>query len=263
MDLSTPKVMAILNVTPDSFFDGGKYTNLNQAIQLTDKHLNAGADIIDIGAVSTRPKSDIVSEKDELSRLIPAIEAIHRNFPEAIISADTFRSNVAKEAAQAGATMINDISGGTMDANMFRTVAELQLPYVMMHIQGTPQDMQDNPTYDSVVDDVFQFFLDRCNRLISMGAKDIVLDLGYGFGKTLEHNYELLSGMSQFKPLGYPILAGLSRKSMINKVLKTKATEALNGTTALNMIALQNGAQILRVHDVKEAKECIRLSDQL
>ncbi len=261
LDLSVPKVMAILNVTPDSFYDGGKYTNVNQALTRAELHINAGADIIDIGAVSTRPTSKMISESEELERLIPAIKAIQERFPDIIISADTFRSSVAIKAAEVGATMINDISGGTMDDDMFRAIADLQLPYVMMHIQGTPQTMQDNPIYDSVVDDVFRFFLLRINRLKMMGVKDIILDFGFGFGKTLEHNYELLHKMNKFNSLGYPILAGLSRKSMINKILGIQASHALNGTSALNMIALLNGAKILRVHDVKEAKECIQLAN--
>jgi len=263
LDLSTPKVMAILNVTPDSFYDGGKSSDIGQVISQAEKHINDGADIIDIGAVSTRPKSDMVPVSEELNRLIPTIKQIKDHFPDVIISADTFRASVAIEAAKAGATIINDISGGTMDSKMFQAVIDLQLPYVLMHIKGTPQTMQDNPAYDSVVDEVFKFFLDKSSQLKTMGAKDIMLDLGFGFGKTLEHNYELLNGMQKYKNLELPILAGLSRKSMINKVLGTKASEALNGTTALNMIALQNGARLLRVHDVKHAVECIKLAGQI
>ncbi len=263
LDLSTPKVMAILNVTPDSFYDGGKYSDIGQLISQAEKHINDGADIIDIGAVSTRPKSDMVPVAEELNRLIPAIKQIKDHFPDIIISADTFRASVAIEAAKAGATIINDISGGTIDSKMYQAVIDLQLPYVLMHIKGTPQTMQDNPAYDSAVDEVFKFLLDRSFQLKTMGAKDIILDLGYGFGKTLKHNYELLNGMQKFKNLGLPILAGLSRKSMINIVLDTKASEALNGTTALNMIALKNGARILRVHDAKEAVECIKLTGQI
>jgi dihydropteroate synthase len=205
----------------------------------------------------------MVPVSEELNRLIPTIKQIKDHFPDVIISADTFRASVAIEAAKAGATIINDISGGTMDSKMFQAVIDLQLPYVLMHIKGTPQTMQDNPAYDSVVDEVFKFFLDKSSQLKTMGAKDIMLDLGFGFGKTLEHNYELLNGMQKYKNLELPILAGLSRKSMINKVLGTKASEALNGTTALNMIALQNGARLLRVHDVKHAVECIKLAGQI
>lgn len=263
LDLSEPKVMAILNVTPDSFFDGGQYSNINAVLRQVEKHISEGAAIIDIGAVSTRPGSETVSISEELNRLIPAIDAICRTFPGVIISADTYRGKVAKKASESGATMINDISGGTLDQDMFKTIAELQLPYVMMHIQGTPQTMQINPSYHDLLTEVFDFFKTRVHELQSMGAKDIIIDLGFGFGKTLDDNFELLKNMQKFQVLGCPILAGLSRKSMINKVLGTKAKEALNGTTALNMLALQNGANLLRVHDVKEAMECIALSKNL
>lgn len=259
VDLSVPKVMAILNVTPDSFYDGGQHDSELPLLNRAEKHLEEGATFLDIGAVSTRPRSAEVSVEEELKRLIPAIESIKKAFPNALISADTFRAKVAEEAASAGAVMINDISGGTMDQNMFETIGRLGLPYVMMHIQGTPQTMQDNPTYVDVVSEVFEYFKQRIALLQADGAKDIIIDLGYGFGKTLEHNYQLLMAMEQFTHLACPILAGLSRKSMINKVLETPPSEALNGTLVLNTMALERGASILRVHDVKPSIEAITL----
>jgi len=262
IDLSQPKVMGILNVTPDSFFDGGRYRNLDDALRLAEKHIEAGATFIDMGGMSTRPKSELISVDKELARLLPAIEAIRAQFPEVVISADTFRARVAKEAVMSGADMINDVGGGTLDEYMFQTVAELNVPYVMMHIQGTPQTMQENPVYRDVLSEVEDYFIQRCFTLRSLGVKDVIIDLGFGFGKTLEHNYTLLNGMRHFKSIGIPILAGLSRKSMINRVLGTKAADALNGTTALNMKALEQGASILRVHDVKEAVECVKLNNE-
>ena len=259
IDLSKPKVMGILNVTPDSFFDGGRYRNLDDALRLAEKHVEAGATFIDMGGMSTRPKSELISVEEESARLLPAIEAIRKRFPDVVISADTFRSTVAKESIASGADMINDVGGGTLDENMFETVAKLDVPYIMMHIQGTPQTMQDNPVYQDVLSEVEDYFIQCCFTLRSLGVKDIVIDLGFGFGKTLEHNYALLNDMRRFTSLGIPILAGLSRKSMINRVLGTEANEALNGTTALNMKALEQGASILRVHDVKEAMECVTL----
>ena len=263
IDLSTPKVMGILNVTPDSFFDGGQYQNLDDALRLAERHITYGATFIDMGGMSTRPRSELISADEEANRLLPAITAVKKAFPEVILSADTFRSSTAKRAIDAGADMINDIGGGTLDEVMFETVKALDLPYVMMHIKGTPQNMQDHPTYDDVFDEVLEFFIKRCQSLQALGVKDVVIDLGFGFGKTIEHNYTLLRRMREFKLLGLPILAGLSRKSMITRTLEVKPADALNGTTALNMIALQNGASILRVHDVKEAKECVRLFNQL
>ena len=263
VDLFKPKVMGILNVTPDSFYDGGLYDSESALLKQAEKHLAAGASFLDMGAVSTRPRSAEVSIDEELRRLLPALVAVKKAFPESIISADTFRANVAQEAVAAGADLINDISGGTMDKSMFDTVAQLRVPYVMMHIQGTPQSMQDHPTYVDVVNEVFDFFKVRCAQLRSKGVSDIILDLGFGFGKTLDHNYALLNATDRFRALGYPILSGLSRKSMINKVLGTKADEALNGTSALNVMALMRGTSILRVHDVKEAMEVIKLHAQL
>ena len=251
--------MGILNITPDSFFDGGKCITEESIIRHTEKMLSEGADILDIGACSTRPNAPEISEEEELKRLIPAIKLVRKKFPNAIISVDTFRSNVAERSVQEGADMINDISGGTFDKKMMKIAGNLQVPYILMHIQGTPETMQKNPTYENVTEEVGNYFTERIHAAIDRGIKQIIIDPGFGFGKTLEHNYELLKNISSFKKLGLPILAGLSRKSMINKVLGTKPEGALNGTTAVNTIALMNGVNILRVHDVKEAKEAIQI----
>jgi len=263
IDLSFPKVMGIINVTPDSFFDGGALKSDADLLARTEQQLEDGATFIDIGAMSSRPKSEEISESEELNRLLPALESVHKAFPEAIISADTYRSGVAKVAIEHGASIINDISAGHLDPQMIPTIGKLGVPYIMMHMQGTPQSMQDNPTYDALITDILDYFLNRLRLIKEHGILDVIVDPGFGFGKTLNHNYEILDQLSNFKMLGHPILAGLSRKSMINKVLETKPSEALNGTTALNMVALQNGANILRVHDVKEAHECIKLYSQL
>lgn len=251
--------MGILNLTPDSFFDGGKYEESDVVLAQVTAMLSAGATIIDVGGYSSRPGADDVSEQEEIDRVIPAIKAILANHPEAIISIDTFRSNVARAAIDAGAAMVNDISGGNLDVEMYDTVAELQVPYILMHMQGTPKDMQDAPSYSDVVGDVYKFFSERINVLKLKGVADIILDPGFGFGKTLEHNYQLLNAIDKFKNLGCPVLAGASRKSMINKVIKTKPKDALNGTTVVNTLALQKGASILRVHDVKEAVEAVKI----
>ena len=256
----TPQVMGIINVTPDSFFDGGKYNTENGVIERAKMHIDAGASILDIGAVSTRPKAEMIAESEELERLIPALKLLRSNFPEAVISADTFRSSIAKAAVEAGADIINDISGGTMDSNMFSTIAQLQVPYVLMHIQGTPETMQDNPHYEDVAKEVISDLMLKVDQLKKLGVHDIIIDPGFGFGKTVEHNFSLLRNLDQFAVLGHPILAGLSRKRMINRVLSSTPENALNGTTALNMIALERGASILRVHDVKEAMECVKLN---
>lgn len=266
--------MGILNVTPDSFYDGGKYTNEKNILLHAEKMISEGADIIDIGACSTRPNAKEVSEKEEWIRLMPAIKLVRKNFSSVIISADTFRSKVAEEAVNAGADMINDISGGSVIASrglrnsksdakqshrMFEVVSKLKVPYVLMHIQGTPQTMQANPQYKDVVKEVKQYFAEKIKILKSFGTDQIILDVGFGFGKTLEHNYTLLKYLAEFKKFGYPILAGISRKSMINKVLGSTPETALNGTTTANTIALMNGTNILRVHDVKEAKEAVKI----
>lgn len=256
-------VMGIINLTPDSFYDKSRHFSENDALKQADKMLADGADILDLGAVSTRPGSDVISEDEELQRLLPALKNIRKSFPESIISVDTWRANVAKAAVTEGANIINDISGGTMDANMFETIVQLKVPYILMHIQGTPQSMQQNPAYTDVVNEVIDFLAIRIQKLRLMGVSDVIVDPGFGFGKTLEHNYTLLQNLEKLKILDCPILAGVSRKSMITKVLDIKAAEALNGTTILNTISLMKGAKILRVHDVKEAVEAVKLTHLL
>lgn len=264
LDLKTPVVMGILNVTPDSFYDGGKYLSEVKLIERIHQIVEEGAAIIDVGAYSTRPGAAFVDEKEEIGRLSVAVELIRKHYPRALVSIDTFRSKVAEEIVTClGPVIINDISGGTMDEHMFEYVARTGMPYIMMHIQGTPQTMQKNPVYENVVRDVRTFFEDRIARLNDLGFNRIILDPGFGFGKKLAHNYELMEGMDSFKDLGYPLLVGISRKSMIYKLLETTATEALNGTTVLNTVSLMKGADILRVHDVKEAVQAIKLVGQL
>ena len=263
LNLDEPIVMGILNVTPDSFFDGGKYKNEEDIINQTIKMIDEGATIIDIGGYSSRPNAEHISEQEEVNRIIPIITLVRRIFPDILISVDTFRSNIAKTCIENGADIINDISGGTIDNKMYETIAQLDVPYILMHIKGTPQNMQEYPDYTDVVAEVTEYFSDKIKQLNQIGVKDIILDPGFGFGKTVDHNYHLLSSLDEFNELGLPILAGVSRKSMINKVLNTTPDEALNGTTVLNTIALLKGAKILRVHDVKEAKETIALFKQL
>jgi dihydropteroate synthase len=263
IDLSKPVVMGILNLTPDSFFDGGKYTENKAIIRHAGRLLKDGAAIIDLGAASSRPGSKAISEKTELKRLIPALKGILDRHPEAIISVDTWRSEVAERCIQEGASIINDISAGNLDLNMFKTVARLGVPYIMMHMQGTPQTMQIKPEYKDVVTEVFRDFNQKLSVLRKNGATDILIDPGFGFGKTLEQNYRLLNALPEFSLLGYPILVGISRKSMICKALNVTPEKALNGTTALHMAALMKGAAVLRVHDVKEATETIRLFNQI
>jgi dihydropteroate synthase len=260
LDLSQPVVMGILNLTPDSFFDGGKYTHIDSIVQQAEKMLQEGATILDLGGASSRPGAKEVSEDEELSRVMPATTRIAQDFPQAILSIDTWRSTVAREAVQAGAHIVNDISGGRQDTDLFQTVGALQVPYVLMHMLGTPQTMQQNPHYEDVVTEVLDFFIQKIALLRAAGVKDIVLDPGFGFGKTVEQNYTLLKHLHVFeKVLELPVLAGLSRKSMICKPLGISPENALNGTTALHMVALQHGARILRAHDVREAKEVIQL----
>ena len=260
--IEQPIVMGILNTTPDSFFDGGKYLTETEILSQAEKMISEGASIIDIGGQSTRPKAELISVDEELKRVIPVIELVHTKFPDTIISIDTFRSHVVKKAVNAGASMVNDVSGGTMDTEMFATVGSLHVPYILMHMQGTPQTMQQNPVYENVVNEVKQFFLRSLQLLKAAGVNDVILDVGFGFGKNLEHNYSLLKHLADFSIFDLPILAGMSRKSMINRVLKTTPEQALNGTTVLNTIALINGASILRVHDVKEATQAIELFKQ-
>lgn len=259
LDLSTPKVMGILNVTPDSFYPESRLMNEAEVLQLAEQMRQDGAAILDVGGLSTRPGAEEISVDEELHRVIPAIRKILKEFPDAIVSIDTFRSKVAEEAVAAGATMVNDISAGRLDADFLTTIAKLKIPYVLMHMQGTPQTMQENPSYESVVNDVFNFLKKRLIQLNRLGIHDIILDPGFGFGKSVEHNYQLLKHLSVLRTLGLPVLAGLSRKSMICKVLHANPANALNGTTALHAVALLQGAKILRVHDVKEAVETIEL----
>ncbi|MGA1582518.1 MAG: dihydropteroate synthase [Saprospiraceae bacterium] len=259
LSLDKPRVMGILNVTPDSFYDGGKYTSDRAIMNQVERMLSEGADLIDVGGMSSRPGAVLIDEELEVKRVIPVVRSILTHFPNTLISVDTVRSSVAREAAAAGAVMINDISAGKFDAKMCSTVAELQLPYVLMHMKGSPEDMQHNPEYSQVTVEVLDFFIQKLGELRALGVKDVILDPGFGFGKTVAHNYQLLTNLSAFSMLDCPVLAGLSRKSMICKVLEVNPSKALNGTTALHMVALQNGARLLRVHDVKEARETISL----
>ena len=263
IDLSMPKVMGILNVTPDSFYDGGRYKDENSILNQVETMLNQGATFIDIGAYSSRPNADFVTEEEELQRIVPIVELLVKHFPEIIISVDTFRSEVAKQTIKAGASLINDISAGFLDENMLETVANLSVPYIMMHMRGTPQTMQTLTDYDNLTKDVNFYFSERISKARALGIVDLILDPGFGFAKTTQQNFELLNQLKLLNIAGLPLLVGVSRKSMIYKTLDTTAQNALNGTTALHMIALQKGAKILRVHDVKEAKECITLYNQL
>lgn len=263
VDVSSPKVMGILNITPDSFYDGGKYKNESEILKQTQKMLSEGATFIDVGAYSSRPGAKHISEDEELQRIVPVIELLIKEFPEIMISVDTFRSKIAKETISSGAAMINDISGGNMDANMFETISKLQVPYIIMHMLGTPQNMQNNPSYNNVTQEIISFFAEKIFKLHQLKVNDILIDVGFGFGKTIEHNFELLKNLSLFKSLDTPILVGVSRKSMLYKTLNSSAKEALNATTSANTIALLNGANILRVHDVKEAVEAIKIVEQI
>nr|WP_316745054.1 dihydropteroate synthase [Pedobacter antarcticus] len=258
-DLSTPCVMGILNLTPDSFFGESRISSTDAALKRVETCLLEGARFIDLGAYSSRPGAADVSTDEELKRIIPVIEAIVREFPQARLSIDTFRSRVAAESIHAGAHLINDISGGMLDKEMFNTVAGLGVPYILMHMKGTPQDMQNAPEYSHVGLDVIGYFAQKINELKALGVQDIILDPGFGFAKTLDHNYQLLNYMQNLDIFGLPVLTGISRKSMIYKLLGTKAEDALNGTTVINTIALLKGTSILRVHDVRAAMECIQL----
>lgn len=263
IDLSSPKVMGILNVTPDSFYDGGTHKNEKDVLNHVNSLLKAGATFIDVGAYSSRPNAKHVSENTELKRILPIVNSILKEFPEALISIDTFRSEVAKQTIEAGAAIINDISAGKLDNNMMQTVANLHVPYIMMHMRGTPQTMQQQTNYNNLIKDIIFYFSERIAEAKKLGVIDMVIDPGFGFAKNLEQNYELLNGLELFKILDKPILAGVSRKSMIYKKLNITAKEALNGTSILNTVALQKGTSILRVHDVKEAVECIKLIEAL
>jgi len=255
--------MGIINVTPDSFYDGGKTTQHDSILQQAEKMLTEGATFLDIGGYSSRPNATDISEAEEIARVVPAIESILKEFPKAFISIDTFRSRVAKKAVEAGACMVNDISGGTIDTTMFTIVAEMHVPYILMHMRGTPQNMTQQTAYNNVTLEVIQFFSEQLAIARKAGVTDVIIDPGFGFAKTKEQSFELLQKMELLQQLDTPILAGVSRKSMISKTLAISAKEALNGTTVLNTLALQKGTSILRVHDVKEAMECIKLTQML
>lgn len=259
LDLSKPIVMGILNVTPDSFFDGGKYDSAENMRSQVRNMVADGADIIDVGGMSSKPGAEIIDVAEEIRRVLPALQWIAKEYPQQIISIDTLHSAVAKAAMEAGAHMINDISGGDQDPAIVDVAITAGAPYVLMHMQGKPEDMQEDPTYKDVVLDILKELHVKVQAYRAKGLKDMVLDPGFGFGKTVEHNYQLLRHLSVFQIADCPVLAGVSRKSMIYKPLGISAAEALNGTTALHMVALQNGAKILRAHDVKEAKECIAM----
>ncbi|MES2849116.1 MAG: dihydropteroate synthase [Bacteroidota bacterium] len=257
--LDTPVVMGIINITPDSFYEGHLDKNITTILQMAGKMLADGAAILDVGGQSTKPGSNPITADEELKRVLPVIDAIKKNYPEAIVSIDTYYSKVAQEAINAGASIVNDVSAGEMDNKMLATVAALQVPFIAMHIKGTPETMQNNPLYEDVVKEVLDFFIKKIDECKKAGIKDVVIDPGFGFGKTIQHNFQLLKNLAAFKMLDKPILAGLSRKGTIYKTLNITAAEALNGTTCLNTIALLNGANIVRVHDVKEATETIKL----
>tara|TARA_B100001057_G_scaffold110318_1_gene108379 strand:+ start:2277 stop:3104 length:828 start_codon:yes stop_codon:yes gene_type:complete len=262
-DFSTSIVMGILNITTDSFYDGGKFLTKENIISQIKKIEKEGAKIIDIGASSSRPGSKPISEKIELERLIPAIKLVKENSSKLMISIDTFRSRVAKECVKNGADIINDISAGQMDKKMFTTIANLDVPYIMMHMKGNSLSMQNNPNYNNIISEISLFFHERIKLLNDMGFNKIIIDPGFGFGKTLDHNYEILKDLKEFKKFKLPILVGASRKSMIYNLLKINSSDALNGTSAVNTLSLMNGANILRVHDVKEALQCIKISNQI
>lgn len=255
---SIPLIMGILNVTPDSFFDGGKYLQEQDWLAQTDKMIKEGADIIDIGACSTRPGSPQPTEMEESERLIKVIKSVRKAFPNILISADTYRASIAEQAVNAGANIVNDISGGTIDERMFETVAKLNVPYVLMHIQGTPQTMQQNPVYTDVVKEVYSYFENKLKKLNGLGVKKVILDPGFGFGKTVEHNKQLLENLEKFKAFELPILVGISRKSFVNKILNINSIDTINATNILNKMAVQKGAKMLRVHDVKEAVDVVK-----
>jgi dihydropteroate synthase len=260
VSLESPLVMGILNVTPDSFYDGGKYYGFNEAFRQVEHMVKAGVDIIDVGACSSRPGSDIVPVKEELDRLIPIASIIRDKYPELLLSIDTFRADVAKVMVlDYGFALVNDISAGRFDPEMFDTVARLNVPYLLMHMRGTPENMQDNPVYENLIAEITLFFAERVRELRLKGVNDIIIDPGFGFGKTLDHNFEILGRLNEFRVFDFPILAGISRKSMVYKVIDGGSDEALCGTSAAHMLALLQGANILRVHDVKAAVDCVKI----
>lgn len=262
VDLSTPKVMGILNLTPDSFYDGGKYKSADDIIEQIAKMNNDGADFVDIGAYSSRPNASHISLEEETSRLMPVLELIVKEFPDLLISIDTFRSDIARMAIDKGACMINDISAGSLDKNMFTTIADLKVPYILMHMVGTPQNMQQNISYKNLLTDIISYFSKKVFELRKLGVNDLIIDPGFGFSKTLDQNFELLNNLDLFASFDLPILVGLSRKSMLYKLLNTGPEDALNATTVANTIAVTKGVNILRVHDVKEAVELVKISNK-
>lgn len=264
MDLSTPRVMGILNVTPDSFYAGSRMQTEEAIAQRVRQIVDEGADMIDIGAYSSRPNADHVSQEEEMERLRMGLAVLRRVAPEAVVSVDTFRADVARMCVEEyGVAIINDIAAGEMDGKMFETVADLRVPYIMMHMQGTPQDMQQRPHYDNLLKEVFLYFAKKVQQLRDLGVKDMILDPGFGFGKTLEHNYELLAHLEDFSVFELPVLVGVSRKSMIYKLLDTTPADALNGTTVIDTICLLKGADILRVHDVRQAVETVKIVEKM
>jgi dihydropteroate synthase len=263
IDLKKPKVMGVLNVTPDSFYDGGRYKDEASILKQTEKLLKEGATFIDLGAYSSRPNAPEISEEEELKRILPVVDLLINNFPDVYLSIDTFRSKVARRCLENGAAMINDISAGNLDPNMIATISQFKVPYVMMHMKGNPQNMAQQTNYNKLLEDVLYYLSEKVALAKSFGINDIILDPGFGFAKNTFQNFKLLKHLNLFRTFGLPILVGLSRKSMIYKTLGTNANEALNGTTVLNTYALTKGANILRVHDVKEAVECIELLEAL
>lgn len=263
VDLTTPKVMGIMNLTPDSFYDGGKYKDASAILARVEGMLTDGATFIDMGAYSSRPGAEHVPEEEELKRMLPIVDLILKHFPDTLISIDTFRNKVAKESIEHGAAIINDISAGNLDDEMFATISKYQVPYIMMHMKGTPQSMQKEATYDDLIKDLRFYFSEKIRQTTELKINDVIIDPGFGFAKTTGQNYTLLNHLDLFQTFGLPILIGLSRKSMIYKVLESSPKEALNGTTALHTIALLKGANIIRAHDVKEAVECIKLVEAL
>ncbi len=264
LDLSIPSIMGVINLTPDSFYDGGTLSGEVEMLERVELMLSEGASIIDVGAVSTRPGAEMINTKDELDRLLPAVAAIRKHFPEVALSIDTFRSWVAVRVIdEVGPVIVNDISGGSLDSKMFETISHLKVPYILAHIQGTPLNMQDNPHYQDVVREVSASLSDGVRKLAKLGVNDILIDPGFGFGKNIMHNYQMLNRLDALKVFQLPVVVGLSRKSMIYKVLETAPEDSLNGTTVLNTMALLGGADILRVHDVKEAVDAVRLFLQL
>lgn len=259
IDLSTPKVMGVINITPDSFYDGGQTNTIEKAVAQAEKHLSEGATFLDIGGYSSRPDAPHISEEEELNRVLPVIREISTSFPDSILSVDTFRSRIAEKAVEQGAAIINDISAGDIDPEMLAVIAALQVPYIAMHMKGTPQTMQNNPNYGNVIEEIIYYFSKKIDDINCKGINDVILDVGFGFGKSIEDNYQLLNQLSAFKLFKIPILTGVSRKSMLYKPLEITPEKALNATSIAHTIALQKGSNILRVHDVKAAIECIRI----